>query len=298
MANAPTATSGSSNNNSKSPPTLSQVVALFYTYQRIVLVWGACPAVTVLLPFLTSSSLTILNCLTAGYGITSLLLSPLCLWTGYALIHSLARTRQSLEKALQTNQVRLPVGAFLLSVTVTRWVAGPLLAWWRLDAHRLSAISTSSSSSSTTTSSSSSYGSVPLVTALWCAWGMACAGLAVVARYIGPASVSKLRIDSPVVRDTMCACAWTSSLTLSLSLFSTIFLQCAARPFPCDPILWKRPYSTCCSIPGPFSNRVIHRENAWRRIATKTRADATNTCNCAPRALKRCLPLSLASCFP
>jgi ABC-type branched-subunit amino acid transport system permease subunit len=206
-----------------SPPTLSQVVALTYTYQRIVVVWGAFPVLTALLPFFTASSLFVLNLLTNGHGVLSLGLTAFFTLGGYHMIHRLAISKESLQSSLDKNEVRLPVVMFIVSCILARFVFGPLVTWCGLMAWIPTKMITFSG-------------------AFRFAFGMALLGLAIVARYIGPASISKYKgfnhfENFPLVR----------SLFSHQLLFFTriVLLQCGARRFPWCRTLLKRLSSTC-----------------------------------------------------
>jgi ABC-type branched-subunit amino acid transport system permease subunit len=157
-----------------SPPTLSQVVALTYTYQRIVVVWGAFPVLTALLPFFTGSSLFVLNLLTDGHGMLSLGLTVFFTLGGYHMIHRLTISKESLQASLDKNEVRLPVVMFIVSCILARFVFGPLVTWCGLMAWIPTKMITFSG-------------------AFRFAFGMALLGIAVVARYIGPASISEYK---------------------------------------------------------------------------------------------------------
>jgi hypothetical protein len=218
-----------------SPPTLSQVVALTYTYQRIVVVWGAFPVLIALLPFFTGSSLFVLNLLTNGHGVLSLGLTVFFTLGGYHMIHRLAISKESLQSSLDKNEVRLPVVMFIVSCILARFVLGPLVTWCGLMAWIPTKMITFSG-------------------AFRFAFGMALLGLAVVARYIGPASISKYK------RVETLLCNSFNSLT-NFSLFRIVLFQCDARRFPWYRTLLKRLSSTCLSTPFRSSSLAIHQEN-------------------------------------
>ncbi len=103
------------------------------------------------------------------------------------------------------------------------------------------------------------------------AFGMALLGLAVVARYIGPASISKYK------RVETLLCNSFNSLT-NFSLFRIVLFQCDARRFPWYRTLLKRLSSTCLSTPFRSSSLAIHQENYCLRLLIGTpREDACNT---------------------
>lgn len=161
---------------SHSPVTFTQLVALYYSYQRIILVWGACPAVAVLLPLATKCSFFTLDWVTDGHAVLSLFLTAALVAAGHFVMSRLASSKQALQKAYVSNQVRLPFGSCLGGMVASRFLFGPLLAWSGL----LARVPV--------------FGNISFVTSLWLAIGLACLGMAVVARYIGPASISKYGI--------------------------------------------------------------------------------------------------------
>jgi TRAP-type C4-dicarboxylate transport system permease small subunit len=191
-----------SSSNAQSPPTLSQVVALTYTYQRVVVVWGAFPALTALLPFVTGSSLFVLNLLTDGHGMLSLVLTILFTLGGYNVIHRLA-SKKSLQASLDKNEVRLPVAMFISSCILARFVLGPLVAWLGLTVSIPTKI-------------------ISFSGAFRFAFGMALLGLAVVARYVGPASISKYERNTSILRgDSYIWCAFSPSI-LCIVFYSAV----------------------------------------------------------------------------
>jgi len=164
-----------SSNSSTQSPTLSQVAALTFTYRRIVLVWGAGPVTMSLVPLVLSCALFILNILTGGYGLLAIVMSSVLTLGAYDLIYRLATSKESLEKSLAANEIRLPAFLFIISCILARFVLGPFGTMMGL-------------------SLKWSPGMISFGTALRRALAMFLLGLAVVAQYIGPKSISKYDI--------------------------------------------------------------------------------------------------------
>lgn len=152
-------------------PTLGQGVAMAHTYRRMLPVVGTPPLTVMLAPFVLKSVIFVLDQITAGYGILALALSLLFMLEGYHLIHTLASTREKMELAFAKNAIRLPVGSLIAGVLVSRYVVAPIVSWVGIP-----------------------FLSIPIIgflDAFRLAAALACLGLAVVARYLGPNSISK-----------------------------------------------------------------------------------------------------------
>jgi hypothetical protein len=232
-----------------SPPTLSQVVALTYTYQRIVVVWGAFPVLTMLLPFVMGSSLFVLNHLTGGHGMISLGLTVFFTLGGYRMIHRLAISKESLQSSLDKNEVRLPVVMFIVSCILARFIFGPLVTWFGLMPWIPTKMITFSG-------------------AFRFAFGMALLGLAVVARYIGPASISEYKKVESLLIDLIGA----FSRQLLFVLYSSV--RCSSVPLVSNPLettfqhLIRHPLSILepSDTPGELLTSSLHRYTKGRRF--------------------------------
>ena len=163
-----------SRGSSQSAPALSQVVAMAYTYRRIVIVWGVGPLIALFLPFVNALLRLILNGLTSGYGMLSIMLTVLCTTASYRLIQNLpsASSRKEIEEGLAKNEFRLPIVIFMASSTFSRYVLGPLIDWIGLPLGGLPQL-------------------ISFASGLRISMAMLLLGLSVVLRYVFPKSISK-----------------------------------------------------------------------------------------------------------
>jgi hypothetical protein len=168
-------------------------------------VWGAFPVLTALLPFFTGSSLFVLNLLTDGHGMLSLGLTVSFTLGGYHMIHRLAISKESLQSSLDKNEVRLPFVMFIVSCILARFAFGPLVTWCGLMAWIPTKMITFSG-------------------AFRFAFAMALLGVAVVARYIGPASISEY--IRGLICFSYCSFNWRflSPALLCLLIFSAVLV--------------------------------------------------------------------------
>jgi hypothetical protein len=218
------------------PPTLHQVVALLFVYRRICVAWIVPPLVALFAPVVWTSVLGVLNLLTGGHGLLSLILTPVLALGGYRLIHQLGGSKEPFRKNLTQNKVKFPIRLFVLSLALSRFVLGPMIVAIFGRSHWTFAVP-------------------GLATSLRLSLAMALLGLLVVFRYVGPASFSKC------VHLTCQLCVmfilWnepkaTYIHVVFILLPNLLLLQCDVRCSPWYPTLSKHPSDSFFVILFPW----------------------------------------------
>jgi hypothetical protein len=196
-------------------PSLHQIAAFTVVYRKLVYCWGAPPLVVIVAPFLLNVIMHMINWVTGGYGAASCFVFAVTTVAAFHLISRLSSSKKSLEVSLARNVVRLPLGVFVASCMMVKYLIGPMFQW-------LFGLSLSWSPAPLASS-------VP--TQFNIAFVLGLLGFAVVFRYVGPQSISKCPHEKS-----------NHAISCKLMLTCLVCLQCAAPVSPCPRTRWMRLY--------------------------------------------------------
>lgn len=167
----------SSHHGSADPPSLFQVIALAWTYRRLVRVWSYGPLRAVVVPTIAVGIFGLFNWLLGGLAVVVLLQTWGLVELTDRIVRALATSKESLDASLSKNVLRVPLVAFLGSCWTTFYLVGPFFRGLRLDVLAWSFPPKAMLHT--------------LTLSLRVAVAMALLGLAVVGRYIGPNSIMR-----------------------------------------------------------------------------------------------------------
>ena len=159
--------------NSNRPPCLGQIVALSFTYRRLISVWLAFPVVLLMLPIVARPLLFLLNSITKQHGILTVLLTIYGTRSFRELVRKSAPTPQKATESLQSIKGWLPFVMFWGSTMFVR-TFGPIFG-------KLLGISWLLTASP----------GISFSICVRAAVGMVLLGFGVMGRYIGPSSVGE-----------------------------------------------------------------------------------------------------------
>lgn len=152
-------------------PSLSLVVSMSVTYRRLLVVCCLPPIVVITAPICLGLLLGVLNFITQGYGVLFAVMASLFTLCARRLVFQYAPSKKRGEEALRQSRIWLPLASVAVSLLVIRFLVFPIATILGIQGYN----------------TLTSHFHFPAILRL--AAGVLLLGLAVVARYVGPASV-------------------------------------------------------------------------------------------------------------
>jgi len=228
---------GSNNEVGRGLPGLYQVIALDLTYRRICRAFLFLPKWTMIVTFVQAIVVWMFDVVTNGRAYVAIFVAATITVSAYVAIENLANTPQAAKKAIEKNGWYLPFASIVVGCAAARFLIGPILGTIQQHQQQRSFLLPREEFFTS------------IFFAVQLSFVVTILGLAVVARYVGPHSISKCRAErldkglllffSPLVRRNFTPRAHENLCSLVvLSLFFDFIgtkVRCSCIPLTMNP---------------------------------------------------------------